>query len=344
VLSPGASSALTVSGNGLVSLTNGAVAVDSSSSQALTASGNVILSATQIRLVGGFSKTSNASFRPSPVAITPVADPFLNLLVPAFGPMRPSIGVSGYATTVAAPGTYASLCASGNGVLTLQPGVYVITQGISISSNNGAARIIGNRATLYLTCDNNSQAQACASGQKGSSLSISGSAIYQVSAPTSGPYAGVAVFADRKNAATLSLGGNGADSWTGSIYAAAGALALSGNSGTTKLNAVIAVGTASLGGNGNISLTFAPGPHASLLQDAAPTGSPDDLPNPLLDQVAPSDEQPPAPMADLPTSSASELSASPPAADADAPAGDPAPPATYVAYLPAVALAPPEAP
>jgi hypothetical protein len=116
--------------------------------------------------------------------------------------------------------------------------------------------------TIYLTCGTTSAAQACATGQAGATLTVSGTAIYTLTAPTTGTYGGLTIFADRNNTSTISLSGNASDSLSGGIYAKTGALSLSGNGGVTQLNALIVVGTAAISGNGSITLNPPPA-HAS---------------------------------------------------------------------------------
>jgi hypothetical protein len=222
------------------------------------------LSATSIGVVGGVSTSGNANLSPAPTTITPVSDPFAAVPTPSLsGPVQPAVNVGGNNSTTIPPGTYKSLSVSASGILTLQPGIYVVTQAVSVS---GYGEITGSGVTIYLACGSASAAQACASGEKGAVLTVSGTGIYNLVAPTSGSDAGLTIFADRNNTATVSLSGNASDTLTGSVYAKSGALALSGNGATTQLNMVVVVGTATLSGNGSITLNAAP-PHPALLSD-----------------------------------------------------------------------------
>jgi hypothetical protein len=244
----------------LFSAPSSAIDVNSNASVALAASGNGTVSATSIGVVGGYSVSGNAKLSPTPKSISPVSDPFAAVPTPSLtGPMQPAVNISSTTTKTINPGTYPSLTASSKAVLTLQPGVYVVTQSVSIS---GTAKITGSGVTIYLACGTTSAAQACATGQPGATLTVSGTAIFTLSAPTTGTYGGLTIFADRNNTSTVSLSGNASDSLSGGIYAKTGALSLSGNGGVTQLNALIVVGTAAISGNGSITLN-APPAHAS---------------------------------------------------------------------------------
>src|SRR5262249_13883712 len=74
VLDPSTSRALTVSGNASINIP-GEIVVDSSSSSALSASGNAQLTASAIDVAGGYSKSGNSTFNPTPTTGVSIPDP-----------------------------------------------------------------------------------------------------------------------------------------------------------------------------------------------------------------------------------------------------------------------------
>jgi hypothetical protein len=251
VLNPTASAAVNLSGNGGMTV-NGAVDVNSSSSSALSASGQVTLNASSIGVVGGTNITKGAKVSPKPVTITPVSDPFAAVPTPSLsGTVQPPVSL-GSGTMSITPGIYSSITVSG-GTLTLQPGTYVVTQSVSVTGGT----LTGSGVTIYLACGTSSTAQACASGQSGATFSVSGQGTYVLSAPTSGTFKGLTIFADRNNTSALTLSAQAGDGLTGAIYEKSGALNLSGNASIT-IQARIVVGTLTLSGNASITVNPPP--------------------------------------------------------------------------------------
>jgi hypothetical protein len=139
------------------------------------------------------------------------------------------------------PGTYKSITVSGNGLLELRSGIYVVTQAISVSGNGV---LVGQGVLLYLGCGTSSAVQSCGAGQPGASFSVSGNGLYTLNGMTGGTYSGLTLFADRNNTSTIGLSSGATSVFTGGIYARSGAFTLTGSGGTVTLNGVIAVDTA----------------------------------------------------------------------------------------------------
>jgi hypothetical protein len=257
VLDASAHGALSVSGNGSVQASNGTIDVSSNAADALTASGNANVSALSIGAVGGVAVSGGARLSPSPVAIGGVADPFAGVPTPSLGgPVLPAVNVSGNQVRAVNPGTYKSITVSGNGLLELRSGIYVVTQAISVSGNGV---LVGQGVLLYLGCGTSSAVQSCGAGQPGASFSVSGNGLYTLNGMTGGTYSGLTLFADRNNTSTIGLSSGATSVFTGGIYARSGAFTLTGSGGTVTLNGVIAVDTAAIPGNGALLLTASGG-------------------------------------------------------------------------------------
>jgi hypothetical protein len=250
VLNPTVSGALTLTGSVSINIT-GAVIVDSSSASALTATGSSKLTAGTIQVVGGVSANNNLS--PAPItAIKSIADPLAGLGAPAPGTNRGSINLtkSSQSTTIN-PGIYTSISVSGTGTtLTMNPGVYIIAGGGFSVSNSSIVN--GTGVTIYNT-GSNFLVNGTDSGTFGA-ISLGSSGSVNLSAPTTGPYAGILIFQSRNNTRAMSLNASSVVGLSGVIYAPNALLSL-GGSATLKTPAI--VGQLSLNGNGGSALTTA---------------------------------------------------------------------------------------
>ncbi len=269
VLDAMAGGALTLSGNADINV-GGAVYVDSNSSTAISASGNAQVTATSgVLVVGGVSKSGNASVTKTG---TPGAtgDPLAGLAYPtaSYTGTPISENLSGSSTGSISPGLYSQISVSGNATLKLASGTYIIQGGgVNLSGNaivtspgvtfivegggfsvSGNATITGAGVTIF-NAGSGYNASTGVDGGTFGALTLSGNA--SVSAPTSGPYAGVLVFQARDNSKALTLSGNASQGVTGTIYAKMAQLAESGNAqvGSTSNPVSIVVDTLTLSGN-----------------------------------------------------------------------------------------------
>jgi hypothetical protein len=197
VLNPSRDNALEVSGGSTLSVSRDLV-VDSSSRQAANASGASRVTAATIGGPGGFVASGGATYSPTPVQEPAQPDPFAGVAEPAHS-CSGGRTLDANGTTTASPGTYSTLRASGSGMLTLQPGVYSITQ---MFENSGTATISGSGVTIYL-CN-------------GASFHLSGGSTTNISAP--GGASGFVIFADRASTAQIATDNVNA-TLTGRVYA-----------------------------------------------------------------------------------------------------------------------------
>ena len=249
LLDPSASGALTLSGAATVNAA-GIVTVDSSSTQAIELSGSAKVTGTQVLVAGGVTKSGTASTSPTAVTGAAIApDPLATLPAPALSGTATALTISGSKSQTASPGIYSTITVSGNGTLTLNPGTYVVTGGVTVS---GSGSITGSGVTLYLACS--SYPTPCAAGKDGAALSVTGSGIVHLTGGALGSGKGVAVFADRGNAATLTVSGSGALTITGSLYAASGTLSLSGSTPVKVTDGVVVVDRAQVTGSAALSV------------------------------------------------------------------------------------------
>jgi hypothetical protein len=241
VLNPTASGALTLSSTASLKIP-GAVVVDSSSKAALSASGSAQVTASAIDVVGGVQKSGGATFSPAPTTgVAPLPDPLAGLSGPSTAGLTDygSVNLSSGSLTIN-PGIYSKINVSGTGTsLTLNPGTYIIEGGgLTVS---GSASLTGSGVFLYNAGSNYPNAGGSYGG-----ITLSGSGTIALTAPTSGPYAGIVIFQSRDNTRALSFSGSAMGGMSGTIYAADAALSVSGSA---SLQDPLDVGTLNLSGS-----------------------------------------------------------------------------------------------
>jgi hypothetical protein len=231
VLNTTVSAALSLSGNGNLTLP-GLLMVDSKSATAVTVSGNAQVKAGSVQVVGGVSTSGNAQVSPKPTTgAAATTDPLAGLAVPSVsGSSLGTVSVGGNSSRTINPGVYTQISVSGNGKLTMNPGVYVIAgSGFSVSGNASVvtgtvpSSVTGSGVLIY-----NAGSNYLGSGSSFGAVTFSGNATVNLSAPTTGTYAGIVLFQSRDNVQTLSLNGN-TSLGGGAIYAPAALLSVSGN-------------------------------------------------------------------------------------------------------------------
>ena len=175
-------------------------------------------------------------------------DPFAALIAPAAAGPVLSVNLTGNATQTISQGTYSSIKVSGNARLLLNPGIYAIAGGgISVTGN---ASITGTGVVI-----DNAGSNVVAGGGTPTygGIGLTGNGLVQLSAPTTGAYAGILFFQSRDNTRALALSGNAAVGITGMIYAPKALLSVSGNTELTS-HVPMVVDALQLTGNASSSL------------------------------------------------------------------------------------------
>jgi Flp pilus assembly protein TadG len=219
VIDPSGSDTLVVSGGSTISSNCGILDESTDSKGMNVSSGSSSVAASSIGIVastytgtsGGASVTCSGSTTNCPqTKVAPTTDPLLYLQS-----QKPSAGtcVSGTNLTTAtsgnggtiSQGTYCAgiKVASSPHVLNLNPGLYILTgsKGLTVS---GGAVINGSDVTIY-----NSGTGA---------INISGGSTANLTAPTSGTWAGILMFQDPLNTAKATFSGGSSGNIQGAIY------------------------------------------------------------------------------------------------------------------------------
>jgi hypothetical protein len=243
VLNPTANAALSIAGGASITIPGGMV-VDSSSTSAISISGKSQLTASVIDVLGGVKTGAGSSVSPAPTTGVSIPDPLAALTGPNptgltnYG----SISLNKGSLTIN-PGIYSQIKVSNSANLTLNPGIYIIEGGgLTVT---GGASIGGSGVMIY-----NAGSNYPGSGGKFSGITLSSTGTITLSAPASGPYAGVLIFQSHENTLALSFSGSAMTGLNGTIYAPSALLSLTGSA---QLQQGLVVGMLSV--SGPIALT-----------------------------------------------------------------------------------------
>ena len=205
-----------INGSGTLNASNcGIVDNGDYSGSALTVTANTI--AVSGRSNGGSPTCTTPAPCPTPGA-PEASDPLINLVGP--GVQSPSWG---NVTTTGLPqqlhtGTYSSITVVNGSTVTLDPGIYYINGSGGVSFN-GSATVQGTGVMFYFT--NGATINANGGGGQVSDIKLS--------APTSGPYAGILMFQDPGDNKSPKLGGDDNSFFDGALYFPEGDLTFFGN-------------------------------------------------------------------------------------------------------------------
>ncbi|MGH6836777.1 MAG: TadE/TadG family type IV pilus assembly protein [Methylocella sp.] len=250
-----------LSGGADIGAPNCAVAANSSDSSAVSLSGGSTLKAANLNVVGNYSVTGGATVTATIKTNAPVTrDPYgcsggKCLAVPSFSTSGclPDPSLSGGATGTITPGCYDGISVSGGATLTMRPGNYVINGGGGMNLSGGSKVTMG--AGIYTfnggsfspsggnTIDASGGVSIILTNTPSASttpnwgnVNLSGGANLTLTAPSSGPMQGVAVYMDRNAPASISDSFTGGTSMaiTGSLYLPSQPVSYSGGSSTAS--------------------------------------------------------------------------------------------------------------
>ena len=129
----------------------------------------------------------------------------------------------------------------------LEPGLYVVTGDWELAGNENLS---GNGVTLYFTCGTQPSPRPCnAPGEEGGRFVAHGNGLINLTAPVTGPYAGLLMAYDRLNTSPLWLTGNGTSTYVGTIYGYSAKMRYDGNGCTSTNESLIVVNSLEFNGN-----------------------------------------------------------------------------------------------
>ncbi len=222
LLDPSSKNALYLNGAFNINMSCGTM-VDSSNSQAMYLNGAINWSG-QTDVAGNYVENGAINMSPAPeTGALAEGDPLAYVPAPAYGACNyTNYALLGAFNATLSPGVYCNgIKANGAGNITFNPGTYILEGGGF--STIGAINLTGTGVTFY-----NTQGGGYTYG----AISLTGSSNMNLSAPTSGPLAGMLFFQDRSIASPPASSITGASNATlvGAIYFPTSALTYSGSS------------------------------------------------------------------------------------------------------------------
>jgi hypothetical protein len=218
--------ALTLSGAGKVTVSGGggAIVINSPASVSAVDSGSGSVSAAEMDVGGspGVQATGTGTF-PSDLTTHAAAtlDPFAALVPPSPGPSSGGVNFASGSHTLS-PGTYSGpIAGSGTASVTLLPGVYYLEGGLTVSN---FGQVSGSGVLLYN-----------APSGSGGGITLTDGGRVSLSAPTSGPFAGLVLWQARGSSVPLTVGVKGNLRLTGSLYAPSAVVSVGGNAAVLAL-------------------------------------------------------------------------------------------------------------
>ena len=241
-----ASGAITVPGTSKINLQNCNLYDNSNNSSALNVSGSGSISALSVGVVGGTSGASSITTTAGvKTGLLPTPDPYASVSFPPFsGCNYNNLKVNSSVTL--SPGVFCGgISVVAGATVTLNPGIYYIDRGsFSVAGN---ATINGTGVTIVFTSSNNNN---------WATASFSSNANINLTAPTTGPTAGMVIFGDRNMpiGTAFKMAGGDTQSLSGAIYLPKAALSYAGGSGASNGCTQIVADTLNWTGNSSLSL------------------------------------------------------------------------------------------
>jgi Putative Flp pilus-assembly TadE/G-like len=217
VLDPSAAGALNVSGFVTLKVVQEAVHVNSNNPLAVLIALTASLVADVLDILGGLLGILGALLGTPTANVPPVPDPLASLPPPnlASYPVVSGSLLTCSSSQTLVPGIYTGGINVTGGSITFNPGVYILNGGgLTVSGNSN---IVANGVLLYNT------------GAAAGPISVTGPATFSLSAPSTGPYAYIAIFQDRIANQPLKFNATGNLNISGFVYAAAAPITVTGN-------------------------------------------------------------------------------------------------------------------
>lgn len=246
VLSPSGAGAFTVSGSLSPQLQGGRISVNSSDPAAMRFGTGNFVSNQSITTVGGYTVAAGGTVAPTPTINGGAgADQFPGVTYPNFTTPNNGAFSSTAGATTMQPGVYSTVDIGGTAVVTMAPGIYVITGHFNVIDS---ATLYADNVMMFFACAGY-PAPCAAGGQAGASFTFTSSGNMDAwTAPVTGPYAGMALFYDRNNTSPINISGTGTSDVDiiGTVYAASAAATFGGPD--VEMNSMIVVSTLTFNG------------------------------------------------------------------------------------------------
>ena len=206
---------VTVGGNATLNLGCG-ISTNSTSTTAITAGGSSVVIASPIMAVGGVPASSNFSGSTLLPYSAVQADPYASVpdpVIPA-GTTCTALALAPNDTLTIGPGPVCFAGADIKGTLNIAAGTEIYINGGELSFGS-QAQVTGTNAVFILTSSN-----ATSNPSSIATLDMNGGAELDISGPTTGPYADIAFYEDRRApiGRTIRYNGNSGSTINGAMY------------------------------------------------------------------------------------------------------------------------------
>jgi len=244
-----ASGALTAQGSTTVTLDGCSLYDNSSHASAMTVGGSAKITALSVGVVGGISgNTAIATTQGVQTGMSPIPDPYSKVDVPFFSGCKET-NFSAKKQLTIDPGVYCGgMQFNANADVTFNPGVYFIDRGDF--SVTGGAKLQGTGVTIIFTSSTMTDWPKA---------TINGGAVIDLRAPSTGPLAGIVMYADRNipTGTTFKFNGGASQYLGGAVYVPTGEVDFAGGAGTNTNCTQIIGNTVTFTGNSGVAINCA---------------------------------------------------------------------------------------
>jgi Flp pilus assembly protein TadG len=248
-LDPTISSSAAGQGSTNVALKGCSLYANSNAAAAVSVDGSGRVEAYSVHAVGGVSGQSNITtetgIHEHSGALT---DPYADVNYPAFFGCTEQ-NFRAHSEITINPGVYCGgIAVNAGAVLTLNPGIYYLDGGdLTV---NGGATMQGTGVTLVFTSKNKAGY---------ANATINGNANVSLTAPKTGPMAGIVIFGDRAmpNTTAFTLNGGSMQYFGGAVYTPSGVLSFSGGAATGTSCTQLIARRVNFTGNSSIAINCA---------------------------------------------------------------------------------------
>lgn len=256
-LDPTANSSVSVQGNSQLNLLNCNLYDNSSGGPALSVGGSASITANQVGVVGSVSGAASITATNGVrTGMRAVDDPYKNVTpasMPGCDNKNYTVNSSGKTTSLAAGCYGGNITVNAGATLDLAPGVYYI--------NGGTLSVAGNATLSCSLCVNGAGVTLVftGSGKSWGTASFGSNANVTLTAPNSGPLAGIVMYGDRNmpTGTAFNLTGGGTQTFNGAIYLPKAALNYSGGNSATSSCTKIIADTISFSGASSVQVNCA---------------------------------------------------------------------------------------
>ncbi len=246
----GGVSAISASGGASISMSGCTIATNSTNSSAISVTGGASMTADCVYSAGGVSGTpTTTACSGAKTNQPPVSDPYADIPQPSFSACSnpaDKYSLTGSSSATISPGVYCSISSSSSGVLTLTAGTYYLDGGDFKISGSGNVSATGG---VTIVLGDSSGGSSCGN------VSITGGGEIDMTAPTSGTYAGILFFRHSSCSGTgapMSFAGNSGSTIIGAIYSPSKALNVSGGTSISGSCLQLIANEISFSGTGTI--------------------------------------------------------------------------------------------